>query len=153
MMRALALLALLAGLGFLALGAHIALFGSERPLAHDATRLEGKVLPGRSTDSPAGEPFLYGRVRIRSANRDGKSLMHVDRTFGDPGVRVETEGGTRTVRLPAPDEWRVTRDHDDIGTIPSLHDIPLLAAEDVRRLGETIPPPYEVNVRAIRADN
>ncbi len=151
MRRALAALAFVAGLGFLALGAHVAIFGAERELPRGPDRVDGTVLPGRVTASPAGEAFLYGRVRIRSAARDGKSLMHVDRAFGDPAIRVTTAGGERTLRLPRPDDWRVPADHEERATVDALADLPLLEADDVQRIGRAMPPPYEVSVRAVRA--
>jgi hypothetical protein len=150
MRRALAVLAAIAGIGFLALGTHIAIFGAERELPPGPDRVEGVVLPGRATPSPAGEAFLFGRIRVRSAARDGKSMAYVDRTFGDPGIRVETEGGVRALILPSPDEWRVPSGHEDRATMRDLGDLPLLDADDVRRIGQTIPPPYEVSVRAVR---
>ncbi len=150
MRRVLAIAALVAGASFVALGAHVAIFGAERPLPEGPDRVEGDVLDGTTTPSPAGEPALYGRVRVRSAAPDGKSMMHVDRTFGDPGVRVGTAGGPRALHLPSPDDWRVPEGHDDRAVVEDLAALPLLEREDVDRVERAMPGPYEVTVRAVR---
>jgi hypothetical protein len=150
MRHALALFFALMGLGCLGLGAYIGVVGVERPLPEGEGTLEGRVVEGATTRSPAGEDFVYARVRIRSASKEGAALTHIDRSFGDPRVRVQTAEGVRALVVGSPDDWRVTSDHDDSVVVEALADAPSLTADDASGIAGTIPPPYEITVRALR---
>jgi len=137
------------GLGCLGLGAYIGAVGVNRPMPDDA--LVGRVLPGESLRSPAGEDFLYARVRIRSASPDASGMTHIDRVFGNPRVRVEAADGEQTIVVGSPDDWRVGAGHDDRVVVEDLADAPLLANQDMSGVRSAIAPPYELSVRALRA--
>src|SRR5690606_20978391 len=150
MRYALALFFALVGLGCLGLGAYIGVVGVDRPLPEGPNTLEGRVAEGESMRSPVGEDFLYARVRIRSASKEGGGVTHIDRAFGNPRVRIATPGGVRAILVGSADDWRVTSTHDERIVVDALSDAPMLTDDDASGIAGTVPPPYEITVRALR---
>ena len=152
MRKGFATLVLLSGLVFLGLGVRVALFGAAPPVPSGEGVIEGDVLPGETTPSPVGEPFLYGRLTIGHAPTGGRrgSTAHVDRDFGARRVEVQTAEGERAVELPRPTAWQIIATGERAARVPSLDGLEALSAEEARTIGQTIEPPYEVKVRAIR---
>jgi hypothetical protein len=95
----------------------VALFGAAPAVPSGDDVIEGDVLPGETTPSPVGEPFLYGRLTIGHAPTGGRrgSTAHVDRDFGTRRVEVETADGPRAVEI-------LTKRQEDIGFTQILFD-------------------------------
>jgi hypothetical protein len=152
MRRGFAALVLLSGLAFIGLGARVALFGAAPPVPSGEGVVEGEVRAGEAVPSPVGAPFLYGRLTIgHAATAESRgTLARVERDFGHPRVTVEAEGGARELELPRPDAWHVVPTVEGSAVIERLDALPLLRPDEIEQIGRTLPPPYEVTVRAIR---
>ncbi|MCB9629656.1 MAG: hypothetical protein H6725_19990 [Sandaracinaceae bacterium] len=135
------------GLGCAILGIDVALHGAEPPLPSPEASLEGTLEPGPLTASPAGEPFLYGEVRV--ADQPGPNAPHHRGNYGEPTLDVRTAGGEVVrVRFDSPDAWRVdSSQRDDVREVMSLARLPLIGEVDTER---RLNPPFHVRVRALR---
>jgi len=142
-----AVVMILVGLSCSALGLDVALNGAEPPIPPPARSVEGTLEDGPLTQSPAGEPFLYGEVRV--ADQPGPNAPHHRGNYGEPtlGVR-QTSGEVVQVRFDFPEEWRVDAlDRDDVREVMSLARLPLVSEVDTER---RLNPPFHVRVRALR---
>jgi hypothetical protein len=149
MKRALAGLGLLVGITFGYVAIHVAVRGTGASVPSGVDVLEGRVAPaeeGALVDSPVGEPFLYGEVRVTKGG--SKAVDQAWTTIvGDPGIEIDTGGRLMPLRLPHPDAWRSVGqpEHREVESIEGLPH--LEALDDLDRLG---PPPYFIVVRAVR---
>lgn len=138
---------ILVGLGCSALGLYVAINGAEPPLPSPEHSVEGTLEDGPLASSPAGDPFLYGEVRV--ADQPGPNAPHHRGNYGEPNLAVrQASGEVVRVRFNSPDEWRVDApDRDDLTQVMSLETLPLVGlVETERRLN----PPFHVRVRALR---
>lgn len=135
------------GLGCAALGVDVAVNGAEPPLPPPERSVEGTLAPGPLTASPAGEPFLYGEVRV--ADQPGPNAPHHRGNYGAPELELRTLAGeTVRVRFDSPDAWRVdSPQRDDVREVMSLARLPLVAEIDTER---RLNPPFHLRVRALR---
>jgi len=134
-------------LGFFA--SNIALFGAEPALPRASAAIEGEVMPGETLRSPVGDPFLYGEVRIQDADNTQANVgtIHWRGSFGNPVVRIRTQAGEETVRLPNPSRWRVLEEDADSREVASVNGLPIVSEVTI---GERLSPPFRLSVRAIR---
>ena len=97
--------------------------------------------------SPAGEPFVFGDVRITTP---GASRV-VDHAWwtaaGNARVTLETSHGVRRLELPLPREWKGITPRDQ-REVQMLDGLPIVG--DVTDVTDRLPPPYLVVVRALR---
>ncbi len=142
-----AAIAAVSALAFLGLGAHIAIFGTGAALPSGEHVVEGVLSEGRLAESPAGEPFLFGEVTLGSPGGSGIVDHRWRGPAGDPEVRVDTENGPRTVRLPAATLWR-GRPTTDERVVQNLGDLPVVSTSD--QTEAHVSPPYAIAVRAVR---
>lgn len=149
MKRAFSVLALLVGVSFGYVAARVGLqgTGAQAPVGVDV--LEGRVAAPSGAeliDSPVGEPFLYGEIRLtkggsRAIDTSWRSIV------GSPAIEIDTGGRKMPVRLPHPERWRSAAP-PTFEEIRSLDGLPHLEGiEGVDRLG---PPPYLLIVTAVR---
>lgn len=138
---------LLVGLGCTALGLDVAINGAEPPVPPPESSVEGTLEEGTLTTSPAGDPFLYGEVRV--ADQPGPNAPHHRGNYGEPTLAVrQASGEVVRVRFNAPDEWRLDApDRDDLTQVMSLATLPLVGLVDTER---RLNPPFHVRVRALR---
>lgn len=134
------IIALLAGVGFSYASIQLAVSGTGMEVPEDVV---GTVGEGELHESPAGQPFLYGEVRLaRSGSQAFEQSWSA--TEGDPEVVVDGE----TYRFPAPDRWQGLVPADTV-EVQSVAGLPVVGAieEEAR---ERMQPPYVVIVKAIR---
>jgi hypothetical protein len=133
--------------GCAVLGVEVAWNGAESPLPPPERSVEGTLEPGALTPSPAGEPFLYGEVRV--ADQPGPNAPHHRGNYGEPALDVRTAAGDVVrVRFDEPATWRLdTPDRDDVREVMSLTRLPIVAELDTER---RLNPPFHVRVRALR---
>ncbi|MEM7604232.1 MAG: hypothetical protein AAF411_02655 [Myxococcota bacterium] len=138
------------GLSALAFGAaavSVAVRGTGASIPQGATVVEGEVLAGRLTRSPAGEDFLVGEVTL---GRPAASTAVDHRWRGPAGDRtlgVETSAGTVVVEVPPVSEWR-GRPATDERVVQRLDGLPIVS--DVDGVEAQLTPPYAIAVRALR---
>lgn len=148
MIRALGGLAILVGLGFAGAAIYLGLFGTGVALPSGEGAVEGRVGPGPTTAVPAGEPLIYGEVKLA---RPGSPAMEQSwsTVVGSPDVTVQTPQGDVAVRLPPPDRWRGEVPVDTLEGVESIEGLPVLrdVADEVRA---RLQPPFVVLVRGVR---
>ncbi len=136
-----------AGLG--GLGLFVAVKGTGVSIPTGTHAVEGTIVASELTDSPAGEPFTYGEVKLTKA---GSRAMEQSWSApaGSPSVEIEVTGSSErlSVKLPEPSEWRGPIPSDTL-EVDSIEGMPVLGplAEEAR---ERVQPPYVVIVRALR---
>ena len=148
MMRALGGLGLLVGVGFAVAASRIAFFGTGVALPRGEGALEGRLAPTETVAVPAGEPLIYGEVKL---TRPGSRAMEQSWStiVGSPTVTLQRPEGSVTVRLPTPDHWRGQVPVDTREGVESLEGLPVLGAvaDEVRA---RLQPPFVVLVRGVR---
>lgn len=148
MIRLLGALAILVGGAFGVASVQIGFVGTGVALPTGDSAVEGRVKAGQTTPSPAGEPFLYGEVKL---TRPGSRAMEQSwsAVVGDPLVTLTTRDGDRQVRLSVPESWRGLSRLDTLENVADLEGLPVLGdvQEEVRG---RLQPPYVVLVRALR---
>ncbi|MBK6576273.1 MAG: hypothetical protein IPG17_08765 [Sandaracinaceae bacterium] len=142
-----AVVMILVGLGCAALGLDVALNGAEPDLPSPEQSVEGTLEDGPLTPSPAGDPFLYGEVRV--ADQPGPNAPHHRGNYGEPTLAVrQASGEVVRVQFNSPEAWRVDApDRDDVREVMSLARLPLVGDVDTER---RLNPPFHVRVRALR---
>ena len=134
------IIALLGGVGFVFAAGQLGYRGTGMAVPEDVV---GEVGAGDLHESPVGDPFLYGEVRLA---RPGSQAFEQSWSAneGDPHIVVDGE----SYRVPAPAEWQgmVPSDSREVQTLAGL---PVVGAieEEAR---ERMQPPYLVMVKALR---
>lgn len=149
MKRALAILGLLVGATFGYVATNVAVRGTGASVPSGVDVLEGRVVAPEGValvESPVGEPFLYGEVRVTKGGSQAVDQAWTT-VVGSAAIEVDTGGRRMPLRLPHPEGWRRTErpEHREVQTLEGLPH--LEALDDVERLG---PPPYVVIVSAVR---
>lgn len=134
------MIAMLAGVGFSYAALQLAVMGTGMEVPEDVV---GEVGEGELHESPVGDPFLYGEVRLA---RPGSQAFEQSWSAeeGDPRVVVDGE----TYRLPPPARWQGLMRVDTL-EVQSLAGLPVVGAieEEAR---DRLQPPYLVVVKALR---
>lgn len=138
---------ILVGLGCGALGLDVGLNGAEPPIPPPERSVEGTLEDGPLTASPAGDPFLYGEVRV--ADQPGPNAPHHRGNYGTPELQVRRASGEVVpVTFDSPEDWRVDApDRDDVREVMTLARLPLVGDVDTER---RLNPPFHLRVRALR---
>lgn len=150
MKRALGILGLLVGATFGYVATSVAVRGTGQAVPSGVDVLEGRVAAPEGTalvESPVGEPFLYGEVRVTKGG--SRAIDQAWTTVvGSAAIEVDTGERRMPLRLPHPEGWRRIDavEHREVQTLEGLPHLDAL--DDVERLG---PPPYVVVVTAVRA--
>ena len=140
---------LLVGATFGYVATSVAVRGTGASVPSGVDVLEGQVVAPEGValvESPVGEPFLYGEVRVTKGG--SKAVDQAWTTVvGSAAIEVDTGGRRMPLRLPHPEGWRQVSppEHREVESIEGLAQ--LEALDDIDRLG---PPPYVVVVRALR---
>lgn len=140
MKQAAGVIALLGGVGFAYAAIQLAISGTGMEVPEDVV---GEIEAGELHESPVGEPFLYGEVRLArpGAQAFEQSWSAVE---GDPEIVVNGE----SYRVPLPGQWQglVPADSSEVQALAGL---PVVGAieEEAR---ERMQPPYLVMVEALR---
>lgn len=140
MKQAAGIIALLGGVGFGYAAAQLAIAGTGMEVPDDVV---GEIEPGELHESPVGDPFVYGEVRLA---RPGSQAF--EQTWsaveGDPEITV----GGESYRIPLPGQWQGLVPSDS-REVESLAGMPVVGSiqEEAR---ERMQPPYLVMVEALR---
>ena len=141
-------LAFAVGCAFAYTAGSVALTGTGAAPPEGAGAVRGTLVRGEATrESPVGEPFLYGLVRLAGAGGGGGVDQSWSKIDGSPAVTVRTPGGEVDIELPRPDRWRGAARFED-AEVESLGGLPIIS--DATDVDERLRPPYRIRVKALR---
>ncbi|MEM9073056.1 MAG: hypothetical protein AAGE52_31415 [Myxococcota bacterium] len=148
MKLALGALAIVVGIGFAFASVRIAVSGTGVALPEGPDAVTGVLAEGETHESPAGDAFLYGEVKLA---RPGSRAMEQSwsNTFGTRQLKITTEEGEVTLGFPPPDSWRGNLSVDSLENVEDLSTLPVLS-EIEEEARQRMSPPYVVMVRAVR---
>ena len=140
MKQAAAVIALLTGAALVYASARLGISGTGMEVPSDVV---GEIAQGELHDSPAGEPFLYGEVRLA---RPGSQAFEQSWSANEGVAEIVVDG--KTYRVPSPATWQGVVPVDTL-EVQSLAGLPVVGdIEDEAR--ERLQPPFLIIVKALR---